>query len=104
MSDGFADIFIRPVEHAKTDGVLGFAKGVAKGCVGLAARMVSATVGLVVYPAEGIVKSLHTVAHSRTRKALAAARCALGVNDRKRVGKEVGERVVKGFDALMKSG
>ena len=58
--------------------------------------------GLVAYPGHGICKSLHTLTHTTTRKAIAAARQAEGqylVANMKH-GDEDASAVLRAFDQL----
>ncbi len=68
MADGFSDLFVRPVEDAKKEGALGFAKGLGKGVLGFTSKTASAAVGIVAYPGEGICKTLRHAVHSGTKR------------------------------------
>lgn len=107
MADGFADLFVRPVQDAQRDGARGLAKGLGKGVLGFAAKTASATVGIVAYPGEGICKSLRHAAHSGTRRGVRARKVGEGVflagrAQREGWGGGVGgvEGVVRAFELL----
>jgi len=56
--------------------------------------MISAALGLVAYPAHGMMKSLYTATHSKTRKRIVEARRREGKyleqhSDKGRVGRQV---------------
>jgi hypothetical protein len=100
MVDGLTGIVMQPYKGAKEEGALGAVKGLAKGTVGGAASLgsgvcsfcgvylllcglcgkganfyvLSAALGLVAYPGQGICKSIHSSVRSKTRKALIKAR------------------------------
>ncbi|KAF2124318.1 glycosyltransferase family 1 protein [Dothidotthia symphoricarpi CBS 119687] len=78
MVDGVSDLFKRPYQDAKEEGVLGFVKGVGKGTVGFATKTTSAAIGIVAYPGEGICKSIRHAAKSQTRKKIKMRRMAEG--------------------------
>lgn len=78
MADGFSDLFIRPVEDAKKDGAMGFAKGLGKGILGFTSKTASAAVGIVAYPGEGIRKSLRHTVHLATRRDIKARKMVEG--------------------------
>ncbi|KAF4240524.1 hypothetical protein CNMCM6457_007102 [Aspergillus fumigatiaffinis] len=56
FADGLTGIVTKPYREAKSDGASGFAKGLAKGSVGLFSKPGAAMLGLVAYPAMGIYK------------------------------------------------
>lgn len=78
ITDGFSDLFVRPIEDAKKEGALGFAKGLGKGVLGFTSKTVSAAIGIVAYPGEGICKSLRHAIHSSTRKDIRARKASEG--------------------------
>ncbi|KAL4887571.1 hypothetical protein BJY04DRAFT_225521 [Aspergillus karnatakaensis] len=78
MADGLSGLFTQPVKGAQEEGALGALKGVAKGTLGAATGVGSAALGLVAYPAHGMMKSLHTATHSKTRKRVLQARLEEG--------------------------
>lgn len=57
--DGLTGIVTQPMNGAKQDGALGFAKGLAKGTVGLVTKPGAAMFGLLAYPAMGLYKSMN---------------------------------------------
>lgn len=76
--DGFTDPFKQPYEHAKTEGAVGFAKGLGLGMVGLVSKTSSALVGAVAYPGDGICKSIRYATHRTTRKDIRARKLMEG--------------------------
>ena len=74
MSDGFRDAAMHPVRGAQSGGVLGAARGLATGTGSLMSNTVSAGLGLVAYPGQGIAKSLHAWTHGSTAKKVAEVR------------------------------
>lgn len=96
MADGLSDIFTQPYKGGQEEGAKGVAKGIGKGAIGLTTKVssgmfpsiqndkskiltsLSAALGLVAYPAHGMMKSLYTVTHSKTRKAALQARVKEG--------------------------
>ncbi|RDA93317.1 hypothetical protein CP533_2032 [Ophiocordyceps camponoti-saundersi (nom. inval.)] len=70
--DGFTGVVTQPVYGAKTDGAIGFVKGVGKGLGGLVVKPVSAIIGPIGYTMQGVVKQverrcspLQTIRHLR---------------------------------------
>ncbi|KAL3427603.1 sterol glucosyltransferase [Phlyctema vagabunda] len=59
MYDRITGIVTQPMNGAKKDGALGFAKGLAKGFIGIITKPGAAMFGLVAYPAMGFYKSMH---------------------------------------------
>ncbi|KAJ5737241.1 uncharacterized protein N7483_002366 [Penicillium malachiteum] len=78
MADGLSDIFTQPYKGGQEEGAKGVVKGIGKGAIGLTTKVSSAALGLVAYPAHGMMKSLYTVTHSKTRKAVLQARVTEG--------------------------
>lgn len=96
MADGLSDIFTQPYKGGQEEGAKGVAKGIGKGAIGLTTKVSSgmllsiqnhrkeayvnfpAALGLVAYPAHGMMKSLYTATHSKTRKAVFQARVREG--------------------------
>ncbi len=58
MSEGLTDIFTKPYEGAKEEGVLGALKGVGKGTVSLATKTTSGTLAKATAYLNGILISL----------------------------------------------
>ncbi|CAG8237173.1 unnamed protein product [Penicillium salamii] len=88
MSEGFSGLFTQPYKGGQQEGAKGVMKGLAKGTLGMTTKVSSAALGLVAYPAHGMMKSLYTVTHSGTRKRITEAR--------KREGKYLEEHTEKG--------
>ncbi|KAK8906641.1 hypothetical protein QC760_005224 [Botrytis cinerea] len=66
--DGITGIVTQPMQGAKKDGALGFAKGLAKGTVGLITKPGAAMFGLMAYPAMGLYKSINEMGLSTAQK------------------------------------
>lgn len=101
MADGFSDLFVKPVEDAKKDGAKGFAKGLGKGVLGFTSKTVSAAVGIVAYPGEGICKSLRYAVHSGTRRDIKARKMNEGqyLAQRSALSKEA-SGIINAFELL----
>ncbi|KAF7715323.1 Sterol 3-beta-glucosyltransferase [Penicillium ucsense] len=78
MVDGLSGIFVQPYKGGQEEGAKGVIKGLAKGTVGVTTKVSSAALGLIAYPAHGMMKSLHTASHSKTRKCILQARLQEG--------------------------
>lgn len=74
MSEGLTDLFVQPYKGGKEEGVLGVAKGLGKGPIGLTTKTISAVCGLVTYPTQGIYQSIRSLAHEKTRKNIIKSR------------------------------
>ncbi|KAF7898331.1 hypothetical protein EAF00_004777 [Botryotinia globosa] len=66
--DGITGIVTQPMQGAKKDGAVGFAKGLAKGTVGLITKPGAAMFGLMAYPAMGLYKSINEMGLSTAQK------------------------------------
>ncbi|KAJ5947875.1 hypothetical protein N7466_000890 [Penicillium verhagenii] len=78
MADGLSDIFTQPYKGGQEEGAKGVMKGLAKGTLGATTKVSSAALGLVAYPAHGMMKSLYTATHCKTRKRILQARTEEG--------------------------
>ncbi|KAJ5919710.1 hypothetical protein N7454_009545 [Penicillium verhagenii] len=78
MADGLSGIFTQPYKGGQEEGAKGVMKGLAKGTLGATTKVSSAALGLVAYPAHGMMKSLHTATHCKTRKRILQARTEEG--------------------------
>ncbi|KAL4981853.1 hypothetical protein BDW68DRAFT_196013 [Aspergillus falconensis] len=78
MSEGFAGFVTQPYKGTEREGAKGVLKGLAKGTVGMTTKVSSAALGLVAYPADGMIKSLYTATHASTRKRIVQARLKEG--------------------------
>ncbi|GAD97150.1 sterol glucosyltransferase [Paecilomyces variotii No. 5] len=78
MKDRLADLFVQPYKGGKEEGALGVAKGVMKGTLGVASKCSSAALGLVAYSGQGILKSVHDLGRTKTKRMIAAARVKEG--------------------------
>ncbi|KAJ6015229.1 hypothetical protein N7540_009820 [Penicillium herquei] len=96
MADGLSDIFVQPYKGGQEEGAKGVAKGVAKGAIGATTKVssgmfvlaqlaenntdrpIAAALGLVAYPAHGMMKSLYAATHGKTRKRILQARVEEG--------------------------
>ncbi|KAJ4288029.1 hypothetical protein N0V90_012045 [Kalmusia sp. IMI 367209] len=74
FADGISDFVTKPIQGAKEEGALGFAKGAGKGVIGLASKASYATIGIVAYPGQGLCKSLSALGKSGTRKTIVLQR------------------------------
>lgn len=68
LAEGMTDVLVQPVKGARKDGVVGAVKGMGKGLVGLGVKTSSGIVGVAGYGGQGIVKSLRSLGHTKTRK------------------------------------
>lgn len=89
ISDGVRDLARQPVQGAQKDGAWGAVKGVAKGSGSFVAKTVSAGLGVVAYPGQGICKSLWAVRHGETKRKVGEARWVEGAWGVGRVGGDV---------------
>ncbi|WYZ35207.1 hypothetical protein EsH8_I_001483 [Colletotrichum jinshuiense] len=78
MGEGLSDLFVQPYKGGRDGGAAGAALGVGKGMLGMASKTVSAAVGIVAYPGQGIYQSIRTAVKSKTRHSIANARRAEG--------------------------
>jgi hypothetical protein len=101
--DGLSGLVTEPYKDAKKSGAKGIATGLGKGTVGLFTKSGAGMFGILAYPADGIAKSLRSVTHTRSRKAVEAARRIEGDWILHRVslggGKQM-ESVLEAFDSL----
>ncbi|CAG8060119.1 unnamed protein product [Penicillium olsonii] len=106
MADGFSGVITQPYKGGQKEGAKGVAKGIAKGTLGMTTKVSSgqcipltihpgatakegtAALGLVAYPAHGVMKSLYTATHSKTRKLI--------IQSHIHEGKYLAEHSVKG--------
>ena len=103
MANGFSDLFTRPIEDAKKDGPLGFAKGLGKGVLGFTSKTASAAVGIVAYPGEGICKSIRHAVHSGNRRDIKARKMFEGAYLAQRSGlNEDVAGIISAFELLRK--
>lgn len=120
MVDGFSDIWTQPYKGGQKEGAKGVMKGVVKGTLGVTTKVSSgkspmlqhawprltfpipAALGLVAYPAHGMMKSLYTATHSKTRQRIHQARIQEGKYLAKNSAKSEMYRqsVVRNFEAL----
>ena len=75
---GLRDLNKLPAQGWEQDCAWGAAKGVARGAVSFLSKTMSATIGMVAYPGQGLSKSLHSLINSRTMKAIMGHRRAEG--------------------------
>ncbi|CAK5273757.1 unnamed protein product [Mycena citricolor] len=66
--EGLTDIVVQPYKGAKSGGVLGATIGAGKGAVSLATKPISAALGLVFYPGQGVYKSVWKATHADTKR------------------------------------
>ena len=101
--DGLSGLVTEPYKDAKKYGAKGIATGLGKGTVGLITKSGAGMFGMLAYPTDGIAKSLRSVTHTRSRKAVEAARRIEGDWILHRVSLGDGRRiesVVEAFDSL----
>jgi hypothetical protein len=104
FADGLSGLVTEPYKDAKKSGAKGIATGLGKGAVGLVTKSGAGMFGLLAYPASGIAKSLRTATHTRSRKAVEAARRIEGDWILHRVsllGEVQTESVTEAFDRLI---
>ena len=75
-----------PYKDVKKSGAKGIATGLGKGAVGMVTKSGAGMFGLLAYPASGIAKSLRSVTHTRSRKAVEAARRIEGAGPPRLIG------------------
>ncbi|KAF4210949.1 hypothetical protein CNMCM5878_003398 [Aspergillus fumigatiaffinis] len=78
LTEGLTDLFTQPYKGGQQEGAKGVMKGLAKGTVGAATKVSSAALGLVAYPAHGMMKSLYAATHTKNRKRIMQARIREG--------------------------
>lgn len=100
--DGLSGLVTEPYKDAKKSGARGIATGLGKGAVGLVTKSGAGMFGMFAYPASGIAKSLRSVTHTRSRKAVEAARRIEGdwILHRTNVGDSELESILGRFDRL----
>ncbi|GAB1739774.1 hypothetical protein NU219Hw_g4711t1 [Hortaea werneckii] len=74
IGQGFRDMAMEPVKGGRDGGAWGATKGVARGTASLLTKTASGCLGLVAYPGQGLSKSLYTLFHSNTSKAVVEAK------------------------------
>lgn len=118
IREGITGIWTQPRRGAD-EGALGVAKGIMKGTIGFTTMLPSgmcdilcgiesrivliltATLGLIAYPAHGICKSLHTAVRSKTRKQIVKSRHREAEYMMQRMGQSLDRRsVMQTFDVL----
>ncbi|KAL6406718.1 hypothetical protein AUP68_09521 [Ilyonectria robusta] len=102
--DGVGGLFILPYRGAQRQGPLGAVKGVGKGFAGLFSKLFTATMGMAVYPLQGIYKSVWATANSRTRCSIQLAKRIEGryLTDKAREEGVEDKVVMDIFDAMRK--
>ncbi|KAJ5638449.1 hypothetical protein N7528_000839 [Penicillium herquei] len=102
MADGISGIWTQPYKGGQEEGAKGVMKGFAKGTVGLTTKVSSAALGLVAYPAHGMMKSLHTATHSKTRKGVLRARILEGKHlaEYSTKGQQGRQAIIRNFEAV----
>ncbi|PFH62255.1 hypothetical protein XA68_14386 [Ophiocordyceps unilateralis] len=100
--DGFTGLVTQPVYGAKTDGALGFFKGMGKGLGGLVLKPVSAILSPIGYSMHGVTKQverrcspLPTIRHKRMKQGESRMQ-TLSAEERNLVQ----ERVIKGWGVM----
>lgn len=77
-TDGLTGPVLDPYHGAKEGGVWGLTKGIGKGTIGLTTKTTSAALGVLVYPGQGLFKSVRATMKSSTQHAIRRARCFEG--------------------------
>ena len=101
--DGLSGLVTEPYKDTKKSGAKGIATGLGKGAVGLVTKSGAGMFGVFAYPASGIAKSLRSVTHTRSRKAVEAARRIEGdwiLHRADIAGGNQTQSVVEAFDRL----
>lgn len=78
VHEGMTDIFVKTYAGKKKEGAKGVAKGLSMGLVNLTMKTGAGTLGLVVYPCQGIYKSVHMAMHTKVKKAIERAKLEEG--------------------------
>ncbi|KAL0935968.1 sterol glucosyltransferase [Colletotrichum truncatum] len=78
IGEGVTDLFYQPIKGGREGGAAGAALGVGKGIIGMGTKTISAGVGIVAYPGQGIYKTIRTAVKSKTRRSIANARLIEG--------------------------
>lgn len=126
MADGFSGIFTQPYKGGQEEGAKGVMKGLAKGTLGVTTKVssgmciavtdlrskiltnhqpVAAALGLVAYPAHGMMKSLYTATHSKTRKQVFQARIQEGryLAEHSANGRKDYQQIIRNFEAVYRN-
>lgn len=101
--DGLSGLVTEPYKDSKKSGAKGIATGLGKGAVGLMTKSGAGMFGMFAYPASGIAKSLRSATHTRSRKAVEAARRIEGdyiLHRATLLGESPLESVPEAFDRL----
>ncbi|OLN88212.1 Sterol 3-beta-glucosyltransferase UGT80B1-like protein 1 [Colletotrichum chlorophyti] len=102
LGSGVSDLWMQPIKGGREGGAAGAALGVGKGLVGLTSKTVSAAVGIVAYPGQGIYQSIRTAVKSKTRHSIADARRAEG-EYLARNGQVSVQQVLQRFDEISRT-
>lgn len=130
MADGLSGIFTEPYKGSQEEGAKGLMKGLAKGTLGVttkvssgkfialqsvydsrneavtnSSQLTTAALGLVAYPAHGMMKSLYTATHSKTRKQISQARIQEGkyLAEHPNNGRGVYQKIIRNFEAIYRN-
>lgn len=97
VGEGVRDVVTNTIDGARSEGMIGAAKGLGSGMGSLVSGTLSAGVGVVAYPGQRIAKSLHAAMHGSTAKRVADARHAAGKWSAERLTKEDELAVVNAY-------
>ncbi|KAK5133993.1 hypothetical protein LTR08_006998 [Meristemomyces frigidus] len=67
VHEDVTDIFVKTYTGKRDEGAKGVAKGLGQGLISLTMKMGAGTLGLVTYPCQGVLKSLHAAMHTKAR-------------------------------------
>ncbi|KAH8894214.1 sterol glucosyltransferase [Thozetella sp. PMI_491] len=101
MGEGMADLFVKPVQGAKSGGAVGAVTGVGKGFLSFSTKVASGAIGVAAYPLHGAYLSIRDAVKSGTRAHIAGRKMVEGGYIRRRThdaGLE--KRVLDAFDDL----
>lgn len=98
--EGVTDIFVNTYRSKREQGAVGVAKGLTKGLVSLTMKTGSATMGLVVYPSQGVYQHLRRAVRKGVREKVEERRWIEGEDIMRREDWD-GKRVCGVFDEVM---
>ncbi|KAF2684070.1 hypothetical protein K458DRAFT_443071 [Lentithecium fluviatile CBS 122367] len=61
MTDGLKDFFVKPIEGAQKEGVIGFGKGFGKGIGNLVCKPAAGAIGIIGYSSVGVYKQIQGI-------------------------------------------
>jgi hypothetical protein len=93
--DGITGLVTQPIEGAKNEGTIGFAKGFGKGIGGALFKPFAAMSGVFAYPFKGIHKEIQRLGSRTDDKLIRRALITQGEEDLEGVGWDLREEVLK---------